>query len=475
MGEKINNNSKLITTNDKSASTAMLFSRFPQFDKNGNQTPMFIQIDMMIGDIDWLNFAYYSDIYKNNVKGLHRTQLLVALFANKGYVFSHTAGVKNKETQKVIARTPDEAVALLNKLYKLKLNKEMMANYFTLIDYLKKTLKSMDYSDLIDTYLKILESTRADIPEDLQDAWLQRKERLGLTGKFLPDDSKLKHFVTESGVAGGDRIPAKILNRVVDEYHKKVLSGYDKYISHTITGSAKAGKVDYGDIDLIVTVVGEDKKQAKKDFAAYLNTLPEDVIAKFRGKYAGRRTYISGELVSTAYNDNGAVYQIDNNISFDENESKYKTNFLDMPAEKQGLITGLVRITTTEENYQSVLRRMGIKTPPLKLQNERYEFAISGSKLSLRKVKLTPNFKEISREEIWSSTNWNDVQKLLSAYDLNLDFLQLLEEVSQKLSSNSKKRVKGLFNSLVSIKSGERGSQKGDHKQAMIDLVNKKL
>jgi hypothetical protein len=34
MGEKINNNSKLITTNDKSASTAMLFSRFPQFDKN---------------------------------------------------------------------------------------------------------------------------------------------------------------------------------------------------------------------------------------------------------------------------------------------------------------------------------------------------------------------------------------------------------------------------------------------------------
>ena len=475
MGRKINDKSLLILTDDKSSSTGMLFSRFPQFDESGKKLPTFIQIDMMIGDTDWLNFAYYSDVYKNNVKGLHRTQLLVALFANKGYVFSHNTGVKNKDTQEVVATTPDVAVALLNKLYHTKLDKKIISNYFTLIEYLKKTLKKPDYDALLDTYLKILESTRADIPEDLQDEWLKRKDRLGLTGKFLPDDSKLKQFITESGVVGGDRIPAKILDRVVDDYYKKVLSKYDKYISHTITGSAKAGKTDYGDIDLILTVTGEDKKEAKKDFAKFLNTLPDDVIAKFRGKYAGRKTYISGELVSTAFYDNGKIYQVDNNISFGEDETKYKGNFLDIPAEKQGLLSGLVRVSTVEENYEDIFRRLGIKLPQLKLQNERYEFVLSGTKLSLRQVKLTPDFKELERKEIWSSTKWSDVEKLLMKYDINAEFLELLDEAAKNLSPTSKIRVKGLFNSLVTVKSGEKGTAKGEHKEKMKHLVDTKL
>ena len=40
--------------------------------------------------------------------------------------------------------------------------------------------------------MKILNSTRADIPVDMQDYWIQNKDRLGLTGKFLPDDSNLR-------------------------------------------------------------------------------------------------------------------------------------------------------------------------------------------------------------------------------------------------------------------------------------------
>ena len=40
-------------------------------------------------------------------------------------------------------------------------------------------------------YLKILDSTRTDIPENLQQYWIDNQERLGLKGKFLPDVSNL--------------------------------------------------------------------------------------------------------------------------------------------------------------------------------------------------------------------------------------------------------------------------------------------
>jgi hypothetical protein len=53
-------------------------------------------------------------------------------------------------------------------------------------------MKPEDYSNLLNTYFKILDSTRADIPDNLQDEWRQRKDMLGLTGKFLPDSSELK-------------------------------------------------------------------------------------------------------------------------------------------------------------------------------------------------------------------------------------------------------------------------------------------
>jgi hypothetical protein len=63
------------------------------------------------------------------------------------------------------------------------------------MDVLKKNLTDEDLHSIYDIYLKILDSTRADIPEDLQQYWIQNKERLGLKGKFLPDDSKLKQYI----------------------------------------------------------------------------------------------------------------------------------------------------------------------------------------------------------------------------------------------------------------------------------------
>jgi hypothetical protein len=53
-------------------------------------------------------------------------------------------------------------------------------------------MKPEDYNTLLNIYFKILDSTRADIPDDMQDEWRKRKDSLGLTGKFLPDNSALK-------------------------------------------------------------------------------------------------------------------------------------------------------------------------------------------------------------------------------------------------------------------------------------------
>jgi hypothetical protein len=194
IAEKIVASGKDILVDVKGSSGGSLFCQFPQYDENGNKTDQYVQIDINVGNIDWLSFAYHSAVYKGNVKGLHRTQLLVALFSHKGYTFSHNYGVKNKETQEIAAASPDQAIKLLNKLYGIKLNAENVGDYFSIMKEIEQRLSPEDLNAVFDTYLKILDSTRADIPEDLQQYWIDNQERLGLKGKFLPEDSNLTRY-----------------------------------------------------------------------------------------------------------------------------------------------------------------------------------------------------------------------------------------------------------------------------------------
>ena len=127
-------------------------------------------------------------------KRVTRTQLLVSLFSQKGFTFSHNYGVKSKESQEVVANTPQQAIDLLNELYGLDLDRDTIGDYFKLIEALEGGLSQQDLHAVYDTYLKILDSTRADIPEDLQSYWIDNQERLGLKGKFLPDDSNLTQY-----------------------------------------------------------------------------------------------------------------------------------------------------------------------------------------------------------------------------------------------------------------------------------------
>lgn len=194
ISEYINSNSDMIETCSKSALNGTLFCRFPQFDIGGITEGDSVQIDINFGDVDWLKFAYYSDVYEGNVKGLHRTQLMLSLFTNKGYVFSHNYGVKNKETNEIVATSPNQAIDLLNKEYNFKINQNILSNYFDLDSFLRINLSQEDFHKVYNIYLKILDSTRCDIPENLQDYWIKYQDTLGLEGKFLPFDSKLIRY-----------------------------------------------------------------------------------------------------------------------------------------------------------------------------------------------------------------------------------------------------------------------------------------
>jgi len=193
IGSSITKKSKL-EVSLKSTTSMELHIKAPQFGIDKKPLNKNVQIDLNIGDMGWLKFSYYSNTYKDNVKGLHRTQLLLSIFNTKGKMFKHNSGVIDKITRNVEASNPEEAVNLLNKLYGVTFTTDILHDYFKLHDFIKTHLSKEDYNTTIDSYLKILDSTRADIPIDLQKYWIQNQTRLGLTGKFLPDNSSLTPY-----------------------------------------------------------------------------------------------------------------------------------------------------------------------------------------------------------------------------------------------------------------------------------------
>lgn len=196
IGQKLDAESSKIAVNTKGSGNGVLFCEFPQYGPNGELLGKNVQIDINVGDVDLLKFAYYSDSYPegDKVKGLHRTQLIVSLFKNKGLTFSHNVGVKDKETGKVVANTPKKIIALLNDLYNFEITEEDMNNFYNFQEFLEKNLSKEDLDNVYGTYLRILDHTRCDIPKTLENTWLDRQEELGLTGKFLPTSSVLYPF-----------------------------------------------------------------------------------------------------------------------------------------------------------------------------------------------------------------------------------------------------------------------------------------
>jgi hypothetical protein len=198
IGEKLDENSSEIEVDTKSSGNGSIFCSAPQYGPDGKPLGINVQTDINIGNPEWLRFSYYSNTYAGNVKGLHRTQLMLSLFANKGKSFSHATGVVDRETGEKEASNPQEALILLNKLYGFDISQDILNDYFKLEDYLKSNVSPEEYNAIMDRYLKILDSTRADIPDNLQQYWIDNQSRLVLKGKFLPDTSNLVKYKVEA-------------------------------------------------------------------------------------------------------------------------------------------------------------------------------------------------------------------------------------------------------------------------------------
>ena len=108
MSNKINESQDEIHSSSKDVTTASIFSSFPQYDVNGNKIPdKYVQIDMNVGPLEWLNFSYYSTgSFTGNLKGLHRTQLIAAIFDALNMTFKHESGVFDKDKNIVATSVP---------------------------------------------------------------------------------------------------------------------------------------------------------------------------------------------------------------------------------------------------------------------------------------------------------------------------------------------------------------------------------
>jgi hypothetical protein len=283
-----------------------------------------------------------------------------------------------------------------------------------------------------------------------------------------------------SGVAGGNRIERGDVQSTFNKYVEEVLSKIPGFKKASLSGSVKAGtKADFGDLDIIVWFEGDDKREVKQRLIDAALALPQDIIVPFKSeKYTGRRYYNSGELISVLYPIVGKedqYIQVDNIISLTEEEHAFKGSFLDLPAEKQGILIGLAKVILLEQDPQDVFRRMGIYNVPKLKKGEEFEFNLSSVKLSLRKVQLE-GFKEISREEVWSTTAWGTIKILFQGFNIDGSFEDLLDDVARKLTNaRSKNRIAGIFKSMVSVKSGEVGTAKGKGKEDALEKVAQTL
>ena len=132
-----------------------------------------------------------------------------------------------------------------------------------------------------------------------------------------------------SGSAGGNRISREAVAKTVDDYIKRVLSKFPGFRGAKISGSYNtSAKADFGDIDLIVNLTGEDKKNIKTELAKYVSSLSDDIIVPFKSdKYKGKKYLNTGEIITVLYPIIGvpnAFVQIDNIISISNEEAEFK-------------------------------------------------------------------------------------------------------------------------------------------------------
>lgn len=286
-----------------------------------------------------------------------------------------------------------------------------------------------------------------------------------------------------SGVTGANRVKSRLDFRQFVASYLNVVRLFPSVVNVRTAGSYNSDfdKEDFGDIDLIVLVKSDsDKAKIKKEMQAFFTALPDSVIVPFTSaKHSGKRTYNAGELVTVRYHDPVLQYsvQIDNILALSEQEANFKQEFLNMPAEKQGLILGLVKVAAIETEPELLFKKLSNGSLPQLLPDQEYEFNLSSVELQLRKVTYREGtFEQASREVVWSSQNFKDLRSLLHQYDIDKDFHELLVDCRSVIKNpRSNKRIQGVFASMISVKSGEVGTPKGEGKIKSLTQIKELL
>jgi hypothetical protein len=171
ISNKINQAGKGIVANNKATSGGTLHFSYPQYTLSGEQLDSRAQIDLDIGDMDWLKFRYNSELPEDNpqIKGLHRGQLMLAMFAATGYTFKSGRGFIRKETGETIADKPQGALEVFNQEYKPKqsLTLEIINNYNRLMNYIKTNLKPEDKDRTLNMFEEALRRAGAYVPDNI--------------------------------------------------------------------------------------------------------------------------------------------------------------------------------------------------------------------------------------------------------------------------------------------------------------------
>jgi len=286
-----------------------------------------------------------------------------------------------------------------------------------------------------------------------------------------------------SGSAGAPRIKSRADFAQFLSSYQKLIKKFPGFESIQPSGSynSNPNKQDFGDIDLITHIASDqDKHTVKKQLEQFFLSQPDSVIVPFESaRYRGRRALNTGEIITVRYHDKKLGYsaQIDNIVALDSAEANFKQQFLDMPAEKQGLILGLVKVATIETDPALLFRKLNIKNPGKLDRDQEYEFNLSSIELQLRKTSYEPGtFKQKDREVLWSSRNFDDVKKLLYQYNLDAGFEDLLDQVKTSIKNpRSAGRITGVFSSMITVKSGEVGTAKGAGKEQALAKIKQAL
>jgi hypothetical protein len=287
-----------------------------------------------------------------------------------------------------------------------------------------------------------------------------------------------------SGAAGGSRIDRENLKQTIRNYRDNVLKPLGLDGSYNITGVRnRRDKYSYGDIDIVLafkedTPQGGDIKkhraQLKQEFAKFLSQLGEIPTMPHKG---GKKYFIHGNIVSILYPIAGRedeYVQIDNIISIGEEEAELTYNMLDLPAEVQGLVMGIVKAASDElgdKELYKLFSKLGINNPEKPGEDQEYEFSLNTTELTLS---IVPEYgKSSESKEIWRSTDINKAITILIALgiDIKKDNFDTIIAKIKKFKRRSLERIKGMFKTVVRPSDAEIGTEKGNKKLADKETV----